>query len=101
MTNSPHLLDVEWPSTQVMLIHGVHSLLHKLFVFELHHTGEARTAQAPVEPNTFGICGTERSNGTEREYMGDHNILLTHNPKHAAKRSSSEGNKQDNVTFTA
>ena len=59
MSNSPHLLDVEWPTTQVMLIHGVHSLLHKLFVFELHHTGEARTAQALVEPNTLGIWVTK------------------------------------------
>lgn len=33
-----HLLDIQRPSTQVMLIHSIYRLLHKLLIFELHHT---------------------------------------------------------------
>lgn len=36
-----HLLDVQRPSTQVMLVHSFYRLLHKLLILELHHTEQS------------------------------------------------------------
>lgn len=39
------LLDVEGSSVQVVFIHGGHGLLHKLFIFKLHHTDEEEESE--------------------------------------------------------